>query len=212
MLLIWENILLAINSLLSNKMRALLTMLGIIIGIGSVIAIITVGDSLTLSVSENMQSMGANDVYAMVQQKSLEEEPSEIDGVKFGSSSSYSYATEDDYITEEMIKEMCDRFSEDIYAINLQYSVSGAMANKGKSSASINISGNSVGYFVTNKLTLISGHMFSEEDFEERKNVTIVSDKLVNKLYDGDYFRALGQELEVTANGKTRKVYYYWCL
>ena len=44
MLLIWENIILAINSLLSNKMRALLTMLGIIIGIGSVIAIITVGD------------------------------------------------------------------------------------------------------------------------------------------------------------------------
>ena len=66
MLLIWENIILAINSLLSNKMRALLTMLGIIIGIGSVIAIITVGDSLTLSVSENMQSMGANDVYVMV--------------------------------------------------------------------------------------------------------------------------------------------------
>ena len=54
-MLIWENIILAMNSLLSNKMRALLTMLGIIIGIGSVIAIITVGNSLTLSVSENMQ-------------------------------------------------------------------------------------------------------------------------------------------------------------
>ena len=42
-MLLLENIILAINSLLSNKMRALLTMLGIIIGIGSVIAIITVG-------------------------------------------------------------------------------------------------------------------------------------------------------------------------
>ena len=35
----WENVLLALNGLRSNKMRALLTMLGIIIGIGSVIGI-----------------------------------------------------------------------------------------------------------------------------------------------------------------------------
>ena len=62
-MLLVENIILAINGLLSNKMRALLTMLGIIIGIGSVIAIMTVGDSLTLTVSQNMQELGANDVY-----------------------------------------------------------------------------------------------------------------------------------------------------
>ena len=72
-MLILENILLAFNSLLSNKMRALLTMLGIIIGIGSVIAIITVGNSLTLSISENMQSMGANDIYVMVEERQKEE-------------------------------------------------------------------------------------------------------------------------------------------
>ena len=90
-MLIWENIILAINSLLSNKMRALLTMLGIIIGIGSVIAIITVGDSLTLSVSENMQSMGANDVYVMLNSRSAEEETSEIDGIKYGALPSDGY-------------------------------------------------------------------------------------------------------------------------
>lgn len=44
---LFENITLAINGLRSNKMRALLTMLGIIIGIGSVIAIVTVGDAMT---------------------------------------------------------------------------------------------------------------------------------------------------------------------
>ena len=43
----WENVLLALNGLRSNKMRALLTMLGIIIGIGSVIGIVMVGDSMT---------------------------------------------------------------------------------------------------------------------------------------------------------------------
>ena len=45
-MLILENIMLALSGLKSNKMRALLTMLGIIIGIASVIAIMTVGNSL----------------------------------------------------------------------------------------------------------------------------------------------------------------------
>lgn len=202
MLLIWENIILAINSLLSNKMRALLTMLGIIIGIGSVIAIITVGDSLTLSVSENMQSMGANDIYVMINSRSAEEETSEIDGIKYGAIQSVGY-TEDDYITEEMIKEMCEKFSNDIYAINLQYNAGSGTISKGKTSASVNLVGNSVGYYVTNKLNLISGHMFSESDFEERKNVAIVSDKLVNKLYDGEATKALGEEVALSVNGKT---------
>ena len=49
-MLIFENIKLALNGLLSNKLRSLLTMLGIIIGIGSVIAIMTVSSSLTTSI------------------------------------------------------------------------------------------------------------------------------------------------------------------
>ncbi len=77
-MLLVENIILAINGLLSNKMRALLTMLGIIIGIGSVIAIMTVGDSLTLTMSQNMQELGANDVYVVVQPKDSKAEISEL--------------------------------------------------------------------------------------------------------------------------------------
>ncbi|MEI3013734.1 MAG: ABC transporter permease [Ruthenibacterium lactatiformans] len=50
-------------------MRALLTMLGIIIGIGSVIGIVTVGDSLTGSITTSMQSMGASNITVSLQQK-----------------------------------------------------------------------------------------------------------------------------------------------
>ena len=46
-----ENIRLAISSLKANKLRALLTMLGIIIGIASVITIVTIGDSLAASIN-----------------------------------------------------------------------------------------------------------------------------------------------------------------
>lgn len=202
-MLIWENILLAFNSLLSNKMRALLTMLGIIIGIGSVIAIITVGNSLTLSISENMQSMGANDIYVMVEERSAEEEDSKIDGVKYGSLSGNSYISEDDFITEEMIDDLCNRFEDEIYAINVQNQLGSGEASYNNNSASIELTGNSVGYYVTNKLTMLAGRMFSSSDFEEKKNVTIVSDIVVKKLFEGDSNKALGKEIQANVNGIT---------
>ena len=49
-----ENVRLALTSLRANKLRALLTMLGIIIGIGAVITIITIGDSLTGAFNDEM--------------------------------------------------------------------------------------------------------------------------------------------------------------
>ena len=57
-MLILENILLALDALRSNKSRAFLTMLGIIIGIASVIAIMTLGNTLSTSVSDSMSGMG----------------------------------------------------------------------------------------------------------------------------------------------------------
>lgn len=53
-MLFFENISMALSSLMANKMRALLTMLGIIIGITSVIAIMTVGNSLENTITSSM--------------------------------------------------------------------------------------------------------------------------------------------------------------
>ena len=85
---LFENISLAIAGLVSNKMRALLTMLGIIIGIGSVIAITSVGEHAGM-VSSSMESMGVNNVAIQVTPRDY--------------TSSYTY-TEDDLITDEMIE------------------------------------------------------------------------------------------------------------
>lgn len=60
----------AFASVRSNKMRSLLTMLGIIIGIAAVIAIVTVGNSMTGSVTDSMSGMGVSNITVSVQQKS----------------------------------------------------------------------------------------------------------------------------------------------
>lgn len=200
MMLLWENIILAVNGLLSNKTRAFLTMLGIIIGIGSVIAIITVGNSLTLSLSEDMQSMGANDVYVMLEPRSDEDENGSIDGVVYGTLQKSEELKEEDYITTEMIDAMCEKYPNEVYAINLQHTIGQTSVAVGKKSASVNVSGVSAGYFVTNKLEMLHGAMLSASDFAEGKNAILVADKLVEDLFGGDAQKALGSEIEINCN------------
>lgn len=65
-----ENIMLAIAGLRSNKMRAVLTMLGIIIGIGSVIGIVSVGNAMTSNVQSSMADMGSSNVTINVTERS----------------------------------------------------------------------------------------------------------------------------------------------
>ena len=66
---LFENIALAVAGLRANKMRALLTMLGIIIGIGSVITIVTLGDAMTGAVMDVFNSLGANSIQIYINDK-----------------------------------------------------------------------------------------------------------------------------------------------
>ena len=111
-MLIGENITMAITGLLSNKMRAFLTMLGIIIGIGSVITIMTVGDSVTSSVTSSMQSMGANNIIVSLQQKSSDDETEEGEIYRSGlmktpqvQSGSYDHTTNSMYGSDSLTLE-----------------------------------------------------------------------------------------------------------
>lgn len=65
-----ENIALALAGLKSNKMRAILTMLGIIIGIASVISIVSVGNAMTSSVTSSMADIGTSNIMVNVTEKS----------------------------------------------------------------------------------------------------------------------------------------------
>ena len=99
---LWDNVRLAFGSLWANKLRALLTMLGIIIGIGSVIAIVTLGDSLTGSITDSMQSFGVNNITVSLQQKSSgSASPGGVAMRLFGPSS----PDESDLLTDAMLDE-----------------------------------------------------------------------------------------------------------
>ena len=92
-----ENIMLSISGLLSNKLRSVLTMLGIIIGISSVITITTIGTSIKKSVALTVSQFGVNDIYVYLQQNY-----DNIDNDNF----EFVEPTEDDMISDDMIKRL----------------------------------------------------------------------------------------------------------
>jgi putative ABC transport system permease protein len=57
---LWQSLLIAVRALRVNKMRALLTMLGIIIGIASVIAMVAIGAGASKMISDQIASIGSN--------------------------------------------------------------------------------------------------------------------------------------------------------
>ena len=196
-MLIGENIVMAITGLLSNKMRAFLTMLGIIIGIGSVIAIMTVGDSLTNSVNDSMQSMGANNIIVSLQQKTGDEEADAENDMAFTGDSAAAQPTEDDYITEEMLTQLQSTYQDSIQAVSLTESVGSGQVKDGRLYANVTVTGVNPGYFLANKTEIVAGRNLSARDYEGGKRVALVSDKLVNNMFGGKNDRAVGASVEV---------------
>jgi putative ABC transport system permease protein len=66
-----ESFIIAIRSLAANKLRSVLTMLGVIIGVGSVITLMSVGRGAEKSITSTLEGMGTNLVYIMSQTPGL---------------------------------------------------------------------------------------------------------------------------------------------
>ncbi len=205
-MLIWENVKIACKALFSNKLRALLTMLGIIIGIGSVIAIMTVSESLSASISKSFQEMGANNITVGLSAKSEEEEV-RADGMRFGAGSRNASIMEEDRITDTMLQKMKKTFSKQISAVAISESAGTATIDKNGETASVSVSGVNKEYFQSDKVTLLAGRFMKKTDLDGSKHVIMVSDKLVETLYDGDNKGALWQKLSMNINGNYQDFY-----
>ena len=205
-MLIIEYIRMAVGSLRAGKMRALLTMLGIIIGIGSVIAIMTVSSSLTTSIADSFQEMGANNITVGVKQSSEQEQVS-ANGMRFGTSGKSADLEEDDRITDEMIEGLQKQYSNQIDAIALSESVGSGTAERESESANITITGINEQYFASSKITLLAGRKIKKKDLTGKKKVIMVTDKVVENLFDGDNSAALAQSISLNLDGSYEKYY-----
>ena len=183
-----ENIRLAWEGLRAGKMRAFLTMLGIIIGIGSVIGILTVGSGLTDSINSEMSTLGANNIIVMLQSKSNQQ-------------SGFMRGYEDkDLMTDDMIEALRARYPDAIQYVSLTSTLASGKAKDGKKTANLSLDGVNTDYFDANDVKMLAGSTITESDIDNHKMKAVVSDRLVNNLFDGDVQAALGKKISVYTN------------
>ena len=203
-MIVYENIRLALFSLKANKMRSLLTMLGIIIGIASVIAIMTLGDSVTVTVTESMSSIGANNVTVSLQQKTSEEdgEDEASTGIEFGQDEDEQQPTQADLITSDMLQQFCDTYADSVKAISISEAVGSGEIEEGELTSDISVMGASLGYFAANNITMVEGNYFSDREFDRGGMVALVASQVVDDIFGGDTDAAVGSTIQVAVNDK----------
>lgn len=202
-MLLGENISMALAAIRANKMRSFLTMLGIIIGIGSVIAIQTVGNSVTTSFASTMTNMGASNISVGVTQRETEKVKGDESGLEFEGYRTIRTPEEKDFIKDNMIGDFLNSFSDEIEYIILNESLGTGKITEIKNSATVAVTGGDEGYFKGQNLTLLAGREIGDKAIKGGKAVCLISDYAVRKLYNTeDYDKAIGKVVEVVIGQK----------
>lgn len=183
-----ENIQLALAGLRANKMRALLTMLGIIIGIGSVIAIVTVGNSLTNSITASMQTLGTTNIIVHLAEKTQQTGPRMSAGLA---------PAESDLLTDEMLDSFIARYGKNVEAVSVSNVIGSGQAKDGRLYANVSLYGTNVGYKLANNVVMTKGRYLRDGDVKSNRYVAVVSDRLVDNIF-GKKVNPLGKEIKVT--------------
>ncbi|MEO1815653.1 MAG: ABC transporter permease [Acetobacterium sp.] len=165
-----ESIKMALENIVSNKMRSFLTMLGIIIGVGSVIALITIVSGATSTVTDQVASMGANTVTVQVQGTPLKQGLTQGDVNK--------------------ISELSN-----IEGIAPTISGQTTVAFDGNTMDEITLQGKNDVYFENTEDVISSGRIIKSIDTENKSRVALIGSDIANELYVGK--NPIGQEIKI---------------
>ncbi|EOD01409.1 ABC transporter permease [Caldisalinibacter kiritimatiensis] len=159
---ILESFRIAISSLLANKMRSFLTMLGIIIGIASVITIVSLGQGSQATIGNEFEKIGTNRV---------------IFGMNWGENPRYQ-----DRFDEYDLATIKRIFKDDIKAISPIMSTNGE-ALSGREKGSIYIIGVNEDYSKIQNFDMVKGRFLLESDVKGERNVCVIDKKLAMDLF-----------------------------
>ena len=188
-----DNFIEALSSLKNNKMRSVLTMLGIIIGITAVIAIMTIGTSMQNYLEETMSGFGINDITVSLQSKNSSGPVFRI------SSGRMSMADDKDKMTDEMLAELKEQYPDEIKAFSISEGIGQGQTVKGEDYANLSLIGVNPEYQLANKLTMLRGRFIGDDDDAAKRRLAVVSDRLVENMFGEE--DPLGKELVIQTQG-----------
>jgi putative ABC transport system permease protein len=156
------------NGVISHKLRSILTMLGIVIGVGAVITLMSVGKGSTEQILSNIQNMGAN-LMTIRGGASMS-----FGGVRGSIGGSATLTVED----SEAIAEEIDNI--DAVAAS---SSSNLQLIYGTENMNSQVTGVTVSYPSVNNLTVESGSFFTEEEYQRGAKVAVIGSNVAETLF-----------------------------
>ncbi|SFB06417.1 putative ABC transport system permease protein [Acetitomaculum ruminis DSM 5522] len=191
---ILECIKLAYRSIKINRLRSFLTMLGIIIGISSVITITTIGNSLQETISATMNDLGGtNIIYGTVSIKQNEDEQIDNGFV-------YPDMGDKDLISDSMIENLKTDLSDTVQGVSVTNSLGNATVSMNDNNLNLSVTGVTSGYMKANSKDMMLGREISEEDVSQKKHTIVVSDRFVKYAFK-DGVNPIGKKITVSITG-----------
>lgn len=159
----------AFDALLRNKMRSILTMLGIIIGVGAVIAMVAIGKGAQTQVEAQISGLGSNILMVFPGSTSR--------GGVMGGSGTGTGLTEED---QHAVKEQCPA----VAYVSPQVG-SGGQVVYGNQNWQTRINGGTVDFFAIRDWRLEAGDFFTEQDVRAATKVCLLGQTIVQQLFAG---------------------------
>ena len=182
-----ENIRLSFQGIWSHKMRSFLTMLGIIIGIASIISIVSTIKGTNEQIKKNLIGSGTNTVQIQLYQGDYQYEML-YNGLPDG-------IPVRDETTMEKIKSVKNVEDAAFYTSRSDYNNSVYYGNNGISGSQVFGVDNS--YFTSNGLVLKSGRTFVDSDFTDFHAAAIIDADTADSLFDGE--NPIGKTIEISS-------------
>ncbi|RBP63834.1 putative ABC transport system permease protein [Alkalibaculum bacchi] len=175
--MLFESIKMSWENIISNKLRSILTMLGIVIGVASIIALITIVQGATNSINQQITDLGANKIMVSTMGTTIKQG-----------------------LTDDEISQISEL--ENISGLSPTISGSSAVVYKKDAMEDVSVQGKNEVYFNVDSSLLKSGRPINRLDIESKNQVAIIGNNIVKELFYG--INPIGKELIV--NGTTYKI------
>ncbi|MEL7636047.1 MULTISPECIES: ABC transporter permease [Sporomusa] len=164
----WESVKIALDALVSNKLRSILTMLGIIIGVGAVIAMVSIGMGVRDKISTSIASLGSNLIIVMPGASSSS-------GVRGAAGTKTTLTLKD----AQAIARDVDGIAAIAPAVSSQYQMVAGNMNWTTS-----VQGTTPEYMEVRNVTVEAGSFITNDDLNARNRVAVIGATVAANLFE----------------------------
>ncbi len=174
-MILLESFRLAVSSIFSNKLRTLLTLLGLLIGIASVTTVVSLGDATSAQIAGELAGLGANRI-SIFHERNVEFSPGERLEVRD-------------------VERVAERFAAEIETLSPKIT-RGAQLLEDVEDNLISLEGVGTQFQKLDDIEMVAGRFLNEFEVEDRRNVIVIDSQLAEEIF-GTPIDALGGKVFV---------------